>query len=338
MVLFMDENYNQITMTGEMTRPRPEFLKPLPLSGVNSNRDMLTPSDLVLATPELETMVLENGSGVLVTPTTAKPFNMPTREEQMDLYVQPFMQALNRLHATQGQIENTTEPTPAAASIVADDHCYPSKHEMEEASYYSSPPSSIYEDETLEKPPVLMEEEVSMTELTNSFSSPASYDDKDEYIFPHSYPNQPTPQSSADPSSMNVTAKRTRYESEAPLVPEAPQVTIRKTAPPQFKRLNSRTRMGGRRRKDTNDLDEVKMNQLEKKRARNRVAAMKCRLRKLERIAELEEQVEQLKKENQKLEKNATTLSSQVRALKGQIRGHMQRGCSIMVFKTESDF
>lgn len=69
--------------------------------------------------------------------------------------------------------------------------------------------------------------------------------------------------------------------------------------------------------------------QVERKRARNRVAASKCRLRKLERIAVLDNQASQLRAENEDLASLADKLRSQVYSLKQEIRWHVNNGCRI---------
>ena len=69
---------------------------------------------------------------------------------------------------------------------------------------------------------------------------------------------------------------------------------------------------------------------LERKRARNRVAARKCRTRKLERISRLEDRVKDLKGQNNDLLGTATGLREQVMKLKQQIVEHANSGCQIM--------
>ncbi|RUS88485.1 hypothetical protein EGW08_003743 [Elysia chlorotica] len=69
---------------------------------------------------------------------------------------------------------------------------------------------------------------------------------------------------------------------------------------------------------------------LERKRARNRVAARKCRTRKLERISRLEDRVKDLKGQNNDLLGTATGLREQVMKLKQQIVEHANNGCQIM--------
>lgn len=69
---------------------------------------------------------------------------------------------------------------------------------------------------------------------------------------------------------------------------------------------------------------------LERKRLRNRIAASKCRRRKLERIARLEDKVRLLKGENSELSSVATRLRDQVCQLKQQVMEHVKSGCHIM--------
>ncbi len=70
---------------------------------------------------------------------------------------------------------------------------------------------------------------------------------------------------------------------------------------------------------------------LERKRMRNRVAASKCRKRKLERIAQLDTKVQQLKGENAELAGVVKKLKEAVCNLKQEVMDHMNSGCQIMV-------
>lgn len=69
---------------------------------------------------------------------------------------------------------------------------------------------------------------------------------------------------------------------------------------------------------------------LERKRQRNRVAASKCRRRKLERIARLEDKVKLLKGENSELSGVVNKLKEQVCRLKEQVMDHVHSGCQMM--------
>lgn len=79
------------------------------------------------------------------------------------------------------------------------------------------------------------------------------------------------------------------------------------------------------------DLEEQEKIKLERKRARNRIAARKCRTRKLERIGRLEEKVADLKSRNNELMQTSASLGDQVMQLKQQIMEHMKSGCQIMM-------
>lgn len=79
----------------------------------------------------------------------------------------------------------------------------------------------------------------------------------------------------------------------------------------------------------TVDMDANELLKVERKRARNRVAASKCRMRKLERIAVLDQQANQLRNENENLAKLTEKLRAQVYGLKQELRWHLNNGCRI---------
>lgn len=79
------------------------------------------------------------------------------------------------------------------------------------------------------------------------------------------------------------------------------------------------------------NMDDQEMAKLERKRARNRVAATRCRNRKLERISRLQERVKELQDQNVNLARTASTLRDQVCRLKQNIIEHKQRGCQVML-------
>lgn len=68
---------------------------------------------------------------------------------------------------------------------------------------------------------------------------------------------------------------------------------------------------------------------LERKRLRNRIAASKCRRRKLERIGRLESKVQGLKGENLELQAVVNRLRDQVCGLKQEVMEHVTAGCQI---------
>lgn len=77
------------------------------------------------------------------------------------------------------------------------------------------------------------------------------------------------------------------------------------------------------------DMDSQERIKLERKRQRNRVAASKCRRRKLERISKLEDKVKLLKGENLELAALVTRLRENVCGLKERVMEHVHSGCRI---------
>ncbi|OCU00878.1 transcription factor jun-D [Xenopus laevis] len=82
------------------------------------------------------------------------------------------------------------------------------------------------------------------------------------------------------------------------------------------------------------DLETQERIKAERKRLRNRIAASKCRKRKLERIARLEEKVKVLKSQNSDLASTASLLREQVSQLKQKVLSHVTNGCQIAVSKS----
>ncbi|XP_043284497.1 transcription factor AP-1 [Venturia canescens] len=78
------------------------------------------------------------------------------------------------------------------------------------------------------------------------------------------------------------------------------------------------------------DMESQERIKLERKRQRNRVAASKCRRRKLERISRLEDKVKLLKGENSELSSVVHRLKEHVCRLKEQVMDHVHSGCQIM--------
>lgn len=79
------------------------------------------------------------------------------------------------------------------------------------------------------------------------------------------------------------------------------------------------------------NMDDQEAAKLERKRARNRLAATRCRNRKLERIARLEERVKELKGQNAHLADTASALREEVFRLKQSIIEHTNSGCQVML-------
>ncbi|CAN9504744.1 unnamed protein product [Ophioblennius macclurei] len=99
-------------------------------------------------------------------------------------------------------------------------------------------------------------------------------------------------------------------------VPEVPHPSGDPTSPPSLSPI---------------DLETQERIKAERKKLRNRIAASKCRKRKLERISRLEEKVKVLKNQNSDLASTAAMLREQVAQLKQKVMSHVTNGCQITV-------
>ncbi|XP_051554868.1 transcription factor JunD-like [Myxocyprinus asiaticus] len=78
------------------------------------------------------------------------------------------------------------------------------------------------------------------------------------------------------------------------------------------------------------DMDTQERIKAERKKLRNRIAASKCRKRKLERISRLEDKVKSLKTQNTELASTASVLREQVAQLKQRVMNHVNNGCQLL--------
>merc|ERR1712109_25212 len=86
---------------------------------------------------------------------------------------------------------------------------------------------------------------------------------------------------------------------------------------------------GGARKITPINMESQEKIKLERKRQRNRLAASKCRKRKLERISQLELKVKDLKGENSELYNIVKKLKQSVANLKQEVIDHCNSGCQI---------
>lgn len=78
------------------------------------------------------------------------------------------------------------------------------------------------------------------------------------------------------------------------------------------------------------NMDTQERIKAERKKLRNRIAASKCRKRKLERISRLEDKVKSLKTQNTDLASTANALREQVAQLKQRVLNHVNSGCQLL--------
>ena len=79
------------------------------------------------------------------------------------------------------------------------------------------------------------------------------------------------------------------------------------------------------------DMKTQEQMKTERKKARNRIAASKCRLRRLQRESDLTSKVKQLKDHNKDLNDEVNGLKEQIANLKSALVQHMKTGCKVSV-------
>lgn len=260
--------------------------------------DILTSPDvclLKLASPELERLIIQSCTG-LTTPTPTQfvcPRNITDEQEG---FAEGFVRALAELHYHQ-------QP-PAVHPDSQTDAQTDASNSMGSGSVASESDGIPYSCTVRTDPP----EYTSLgafSRAVGSASAPAS-----ERHPPISYPTVPQP---SDNNMDHLAAQHSRLHA----LKEEPQTV------PQ---------MSG----DTPPLSPINMEnqeriKAERKRLRNRVAASKCRKRKLERISRLEDRVKNLKNQNTELVSSANVLRDELALLKQKVMDHVNSGCQLIL-------
>lgn len=86
------------------------------------------------------------------------------------------------------------------------------------------------------------------------------------------------------------------------------------------------------------DMESQERIKAERKRMRNRVAASKCRKRKLERISRLEDRVKNLKTQHTELVSSANVLRDELALLKQKVMDHVNSGCQLILTQQLQSF
>lgn len=299
------------TSASSSTRPR----RQTPLDAA-----MLTSPDLNLLTlgsPELEKLIMGYG-GILTTPTPTQLFKGTgtptcTVTEQQELYARGFMEALQKLHDKQepnsnGQssVQNALNSNAfvqtalnlsfatAAANMINN-----TTNTVASTTPLISTGTSTISTQSL--PLVSLSSAGGATQIFPDFQRTAVgaiHFDRPSTSYGQALNVQIPPQ---QPRLDNV-----KLETESQVVPGTPPL------PPI-------------------DLALQETVKTERKKQRNRVAASKCRKRKLEKEADLEEKVDELKNINSDLHTEVSELRKQVYQLKLQVMKHVHGGCEIML-------
>ncbi|XP_039652268.1 transcription factor jun-B-like isoform X1 [Perca fluviatilis] len=262
---------------------------------------------LKLASPELERLIIQNSNGVITTTPTPTQylFNRGITEEQ-EGFADGFVKALDDLHKMNQMAPPNVSIGGVACGVPGGVVC--------------SAPASVFGSS-------MQSEALEYTTLGSCSTNPslssaagASYPSTTISYLPHHQYHQ-HPQAIAHGShhfqhslaSAGIHSQRFGGLKEEPQT--VPDMLSSDGSPPM----------------SPIDLENQDRMKAERKKLRNRLAASKCRRRKLERISRLEDKVKVLKTDNAGLSNTASVLREQVAQLKQKVMTHVSSGCQLML-------
>ncbi|XP_020497027.1 transcription factor JunB isoform X1 [Labrus bergylta] len=255
---------------------------------------------LKLASPELERLIIQNSNGVITTtPTPAHYlFNRGITEEQ-EGFADGFVKALDDLH----KMNQMAPPNVAIGT----------------AGVSCSGPVSVFGSSMQPEP--LEYTNLSSCATNPSLSSGASYPSTTiSYLPHHQYHQHPQAVAHGSHHFQHALAGAGIHSQRFGGLKEEPQ-----TVPDMHSSDSGSPPMS------PINMENQERIKAERKRLRNRLAASKCRKRKLERIARLEDKVKGLKTDNAGLSSTASVLRDQVAQLKQKVMTHVSSGCQLML-------
>nr|XP_043884534.1 transcription factor jun-B-like isoform X1 [Solea senegalensis] len=256
---------------------------------------------LKLDSPELERLIIQNSNGVITTTPTPGQFlyNRGITEEQ-EGFAEGFVKALDEMH-------KINQMAPPNVSIGT-------------GGVACSAPASVFGSSMQPEP--LEYTTLGSCPSNPSLSSAGSFPSTTISYLPHQYHHHHHPQVVGHGSHhfQHSLAAANMHSQRFGGPKEEPQ-----TVPDMQSSDNSSPPMS------PIDLESQERIKAERKRLRNRLAASKCRRRKLERISRLEDKVKVLKTDNAGLSNKATLLREQVAQLKQKVMTHVSSGCQLML-------
>ncbi|XP_029473899.1 transcription factor AP-1 [Rhinatrema bivittatum] len=266
------------------------------------NAELLTSPDvglLKLASPELERLIIQSSNGMITTTPTPTQFLCPKNvTDEQEGFAEGFVRALAELHSqnTLPGVTSAPQPPPAAGGGMAP------VSSMAGNSGYGAAAAAAAAAALHSEPPVY-------ANLSNF--NPSALGAAPSYgASGLGYGAQQQPPPHVNPPMAVQHPRLQALKEEPQTVPEMPGET------PPLSPI---------------DMESQERIKAERKRMRNRIAASKCRKRKLERIARLEEKVKTLKAQNSELASTANMLREQVAQLKQKVMNHVNSGCQLML-------
>ncbi|XP_068435544.1 junB proto-oncogene, AP-1 transcription factor subunit b [Clinocottus analis] len=273
-----------------------------PYQGGHHHQDL---GSLKLASPELERLIIQNSNGVITTPTPGQYFYNRGITDEQEGFADGFVKALDELHKI-----NQMPPPNVSIGAGGATTC--------SAAAAAAAASSIFGSALQPEPPIYTT--LNAYCPNTSLSSASSYPTATiSYLPPH---QQSHPQQSAAhgaQSFQHALPGAGLHQHRLVALKEEPQTVpdlLSSDGSPPMSPI---------------DMETQERIKAERKRLRNRLAATKCRRRKLERIARLEDKVKGLKNDNVGLSNTASVLRDQVAQLKQKVLTHVSSGCQLML-------
>lgn len=255
---------------------------------------------LKLASPELERLIIQNSNGVITTPTPGQYFYNRGITDEQEGFAEGFVKALDELH----KINQMPPPNVSLGSSGV--------------TTCSAAASSVFASSVQPEPPIYttLNAYCPNTNLTSASSYPTA---TISYLPPHQQSHH----------QLTPTAGTHHFQHSLPSASLHPQrIEGLKEEPQTVPDLLS---SDGSPPMSPIDMENQERIKAERKRLRNRLAATKCRRRKLERISRLEDKVKVLKSDNAGLSGTASVLRTQVAQLKQKVLTHVSSGCQLML-------
>lgn len=261
------------------------------------------------ASPELERLIIQNSNGIITTTPAPTQFvySRGITEEQ-EGFADGFVKALDDLH-------KMNQMAPPNVSIGT-------------GGVACSAPASVFGSS-------VQADHLEYTNLSNcmanvNMSSAPGYPSTTISYLPHHHQYTPHQHPQPPPLSLPTTSHHFQHPlSGAAGLFHAQRFGGMKEEPQTVPDMQSSD--SGSPPMSPIDMENQERIKAERKKLRNRLAATKCRKRKLERIARLEDKVKVLKTDNAGLSNTASQLREQVAQLKQKVLTHVNSGCHLML-------
>lgn len=291
-------NGNLKQLKSKMTLDFNGSVKPKKLNNVLSSPDL---NICTLASPELERMIIQQNGMVTTTPTPTQFLFPKSVTEEQEAYARGFINALEELKNQEKPFEEMAVPETSTSMTTL---------QPVQAIQPETSAVSVAQSQHIEQPP--------MPSASFTFATTTSLPGSSIQVN-----NVPTPMPTVVQQQDMMNLSRT--SSPALLQQPQQQRVLQLKEEPQTVPCYSSPPISP---VNMEDQERIKV---DRKRARNRVAARKCRFRKLERISRLEDRVKELTGQKNSLANSASQLRQQVAALKQQIMEHVNSGCQVML-------